>query len=862
MSKARQSKRQRYRKPRADYQAGGRVKASTGRWYPGKRIVDKIKGDSDTKGGAGPDTVAPDQVDKDLKGQGMGESAEAGLWKKAYETVNVFDDKTPVRDRIKARREAIEKNAPEDMSYFNDPVGASSEQYKTDLATDSANFQGEKQNVANVTSVTPAAAGPSTGGGASSFSGGSGGGGEMGSQERDNPSAPGSNNPSRNTNDPERDSERGPPDDIDLPVERDPTTGNPMSGILDEEARKARADRIAKYDEKVTDAAEGKVPESAKIADISKEGGTELQYESAKDITGKDPITIADREDDESQVVDPMADEVVKTVDKVAKAKDVTIDPVTGKPKKATQIDLDELDIVDEDADVEVAKGELSDESTVDIDDVKVKGVDPIEAATVADEFRSTDPEANAALVKEVTGKISPEAKADVVKVAGLSERKITRYKKQLRNAGLSEDDIKEIGNDPEALEDRVLEFTEEERGVIEGLPEEALVSTQIEGLLEGIEEGQPPAWARPAVAAVNQMLAQRGLSASTVGRDNLMNAIIQSALPIAQSNAQAIQASVAQSKDIEAKEAMQNAAMKQETALFNAGNVFKMDMANFNAAQQAAISNAKYFQTVALTETNNRQQAAIQDAVITSQLNIAEADMQTKARINNANAFLNLDMANLKNEQQANIAEAQIENQRMLSNQAAINTALSLNTQEQNKVDMFMTNMQKEIEVANAAQVNNMAQFNVAQENAATAREADRELDRRKANAMMAQDIEKHNSLMEFRRDAWNAANAAAVEAADVAYHRKTNQINTATQNAINMQNAMNSFKMSSQGLAFMNQELRDQADFEFKSYETEEQRVASIIVGALGASKEAYQDTAWRDAFLGQVENLIELV
>ena len=30
MSKARQSKRQRYRKPRADYQAGGRVNARTG----------------------------------------------------------------------------------------------------------------------------------------------------------------------------------------------------------------------------------------------------------------------------------------------------------------------------------------------------------------------------------------------------------------------------------------------------------------------------------------------------------------------------------------------------------------------------------------------------------------------------------------------------------------------------------------------------------------------------------------------------------------------------------------------------------------------------------------------------------------
>ena len=51
--------------------------------------------------------------------------------------------------------------------------------------------------------------------------------------------------------------------------------------------------------------------------------------------------------------------------------------------------------------------------------------------------------------------------------------------------------EISELKNDPEALEERVLDFTEEQRGVIEGLPEEALVSTQIEGLLEGMEEGE-----------------------------------------------------------------------------------------------------------------------------------------------------------------------------------------------------------------------------------------------------------------------------------------------------------------------------------------------------------------------------------
>ena len=99
--------------------------------------------------------------------------------------------------------------------------------------------------------------------------------------------------------------------------------------------------------------------------------------------------------------------------------------------------------------------------------------------------------------------------------------------KKQLRNAGLTEAQLTEIGNDPEALEARLMEFTEEERGMIGGLPEEALVSNQLDTLLTGLDNGEVPTWAQPAVSAVNQMLAQRGLSASTIGRDNLFNAIL-----------------------------------------------------------------------------------------------------------------------------------------------------------------------------------------------------------------------------------------------------------------------------------------------------------------------------------------------
>ena len=143
----------------------------------------------------------------------------------------------------------------------------------------------------------------------------------------------------------------------------------------------------------------------------------------------------------------------------------------------------------------------------------------------------------------------------------GSSLSRITRAKKQLSNAGLSDADITELGNDPESLEARLADFSEAERGIIEGLPQEALVSNQLDSLLSGIEEGEIPAWARPAVASVESMLAQRGMEASTVGRDALFNAIITSAMPMAQSNAQAIQASVGQQRAIEAQEAEANAA-------------------------------------------------------------------------------------------------------------------------------------------------------------------------------------------------------------------------------------------------------------------------------------------------------------
>ena len=426
------------------------------------------------------------------------------------------------------------------------------------------------------------------------------------------------------------------------------------------------------------------------------------------------------------------------------------------------------------------------------------------------------------ALAQRVVGQLSPQAISTAAQASGTTLSRVTRAKKQLRAAGLPEQTITELGDNPEALEDRLTDFTEEQRGVIEGLPEEALISNQMDTLLKGIENGTMPTWAQPAVAAVEQMLAQRGLEASSVGRDNLINAIIQSAVPLAQANAQAIQQSVAQEKNLIAQESLANAQLRQQTALQNAQNVFSLNMAQFNADQQTELANSKFLQTVSLTNASAEQQGIIQNAVLQSQANLVEADANTKLAIQNSKAFLQTDMANLSAQQQVNVLQAQQEQQRMLSNQAATNAA---------------------------------AQFNASQENAAAARNAGRIADSIKLNAQLATQIDQFNANQDFARSQWNAQNAAAVEASNTQWRRQANTSNTAAQNAVNLQNAMNAFNLSSQAQAFLWQELRDNADYVFRAEQGERERIAALVNTAVSSDPASYKNTTSLKNLIGAI-------
>ena len=609
------------------------------------------------------------------------------------------------------------------------------------------------------------------------------------------------------------------------------TEETPVTGTT-EQFEDERGKRITQTGRTAEDIAAGKLPEGMIPEQdlVPLKRGEEYEAET---------IELAARKGVSPEYIKEVGPEAVQLMEDVSTIK--TPEPITASKINA--------DTISETVEIEAAKGEMKDDAIA-----RSMGVDrvaPVEGAEVEIE--------PGALAQRVVGTLSEEAKASAAQVAGTSLARITRAKKQLRNAGLSEEDITSLGSDPEDLEARLTDFTEAQRGMIAGLPEEALVSNQMDSLLSGMENGEIPTWARPAVASVESMLARRGLSASSVGRDNLFNAIIQSAVPLAQSNAQAIQQSVAQQKSIEAQAEIQNAQMRQQTALSNADKVFNLNMAQFNADQQTELSNSKFMQTISLTEASNKQQATIQNAVLMSQANLAEASIEGQRRIQNAKNFLAIDMANLSNQQQSNVLEGQLQQQRMLSNQSAINAARQFNAASENQTQQFMSNLNAQMDQFNSQQINASKQFNAQQSNAAEARRAGRDADINKANAAIVNQTKQFNQQMDFNRDQFNTQNALAIQQSNVDWRRRANLADTAAQNAINQENVKMSFGMTSAAQSFLWQELRDQADYNFRWANDTATRKVQAMIAAAGAEGDVAKN--WQSNF-NNISNVIDRV
>ena len=218
------------------------------------------------------------------------------------------------------------------------------------------------------------------------------------------------------------------------------------------------------------------------------------------------------------------------------------------------------------------------------------------------------------------------------------------------------------IVEDPATVEIALDKEPVEVRAAIAALPTEALVSSQIESLLGGMEDGNVPLWAKPAVSQVEQMLAKRGMTASTIGRDALFNAIIQSAMPIAQSNAQALQSRAAQNLSNQQQANMSTATLDMQRRLANLSNEQTSYSQTAQMAQQMSTLQSQFRQDAVMTTAQQQQQTRTQDL----------ANRQETAKVNAMNDQA-MRAQNLGNEQQVELAEMQYMNATESENMSAV---------------------------------------------------------------------------------------------------------------------------------------------------------------------------------------------
>ena len=353
-----------------------------------------------------------------------------------------------------------------------------------------------------------------------------------------------------------------------------------------------------------------------------------------------------------------------------------------------------------------------------------------------------------------------------------------------------------------------------------------ATIQGQLGVLTKDFDVNNPPAWAAGAVRSATAILNQRGLGASSVAGQAVIQAVMESAIPIAQvdaattANLNLQNLSNRQQRAVVA--AQQRAAfLGQEfdqnfqAKVANAAKISDIANQNFSAEVQVTLENARMAQSVDLANLNNKQARIMAEAAQIANLETANLNNRQQAAVQNANAFLQMDMTNLQFEQQTHLFKAQEQIKSLLTDAAAENAAKQFNATSENQVNQFYDSLSSEIARFNTQQYNAMEQFNASQE-----------------MAIDQFNIQQENAVTQF-----NAQNGLVVSQANAQWRRQIATQDTAAINQVNQLNAQNALAMNIREYEGLWQEKRDQMQFAFNSAESvldRENELAKMVLTA----------------------------
>ena len=374
---------------------------------------------------------------------------------------------------------------------------------------------------------------------------------------------------------------------------------------------------------------------------------------------------------------------------------------------------------------------------------------------------------------------------------------------------------------------EKAAKFTEEVEAATATPTEKATVQGQLSDLMQDFEGGDTPAWASGAMRAATAAMAQRGLGSSSMAGQALVQAAMESALPIAMADAQTQASFETQNLSNRQQRAMLGA---QQRAAFigqefdqafqarvqNASKISDVANMNFTAEQQIALENSRNANTINMANLSNDQALVMAEAAALSNMDMANLNNRQQAAVQNSQSFLQMDMANLTNKQQTNMFKAQARQQSILTDAAARNASSQFNATSENQTNQFFADLSANVSKFNTDQKNGIAKF-----------------DANAVNATRQFNTAQNNSFKQF-----NTSNSLVVAQANAQWRQNISTTNNATANERAMYVAKERNKLSTAALDEIWQRERDVIDYAFTAYESDQDRSNAIVLEKLTAN------------------------
>jgi hypothetical protein len=375
--------------------------------------------------------------------------------------------------------------------------------------------------------------------------------------------------------------------------------------------------------------------------------------------------------------------------------------------------------------------------------------------------------------------------------------------------------------------------FTEQVQAATATASDQATVAGQLATLTTNFDATNPPAWASGAIRGVQAVMQQRGLGASSIAGQALVQAAMESALPIAQADANTVRTFELQNLSNRQQRAMLAAQQRAsfigqefdqqfQARVQNAAKISDVANRNFTADQQIQLENSRIANTLNLQNLTNRQALVLAEASALTGLDTSNLTNRQQAAVENAKSFLQVDMANLSNEQQSGMFNMQQLTQSILTDQAALNASQQFNATSQNQVDQFFANLRSQVEQFNATQSNAQDQFNAGELNT----------------------LARFNAEVMNARDQFNAQNQIAIAQNNAVWRRELATADTAAINRANELNAKAVLDISNEAYDDLWAFYADTMEWAWKSAENEQDRINAL--GVANISKEAQAYTA----------------